>query len=143
MGTTSPRVGLEVAAEGPLEMRLLQRVRVLCHVNDRQRAEAYLAWLSDAAPAYDSAHPVLPPWSRMLFFSLWPDRGAFDSYGAGLNALRQEPALCEDLRAVIGVGLQGAERVANRLPGGLGKRPLRVHPVHPGRDRLGDGLCVH
>ena len=33
----------------------------------------------------------------------------------------------EDLRAVVGLGLQGAERVATRLPGELGMRPLRIH----------------
>ena len=48
-----------MADEGPLEVRLLKRVRALCHVDDRERAEAYLGWLSDAAPAYDSADPVL------------------------------------------------------------------------------------
>ena len=119
--------GLEVAEEGPLEVRLLKRVRALCHVDDRERAEAYLGWLSDAAPAYDSADPILQAYGRMLFFSLWPDGGGFDSYGAGLDALRHEPALREDLRAVVGLSLQGAERVATRLPGELGMRPLKVH----------------
>jgi hypothetical protein len=119
--------GLHVAEEGPLEMRLLKRVRALCHVDDRDRAEAYLLWLSDSAPAYDSADPVLQAYGRMLFFSLWPDGGGFDSYGAGLDALRHEAALREDLRAVIGLGLQGAERVSTRLPGELGMRPLKVH----------------
>ena len=77
--------------------------------------------------SYDDADPVLQAYGRMLFFSLWPDGGGFDSYGAGLDALRQEPAVREDLRAVVGLGLQGAERVATRLPGELGMRPLRVH----------------
>jgi len=119
--------GLQVAAEGPLEVRLLKRVRALCHVDDRERAEAYLSWLSDAAPPYGSADPLLQAYGRMLFFSLWPDGGGFDSYGAGLDALRHESALREDLRAVVGLGLHGAERVATRLPGELGMRPLKVH----------------
>ncbi|WP_345204881.1 DUF3427 domain-containing protein [Fodinibacter luteus] len=119
--------GLAVAEEGPLEMRLLKRVRALCHVDDRERADAYLAWLRDDAVSYDRANPVLQAYGRMLFFSLWPDGGGFDSYGAGLDSLRQERALREDLRAVVELGLRGAERVATRLHGELGMRPLRVH----------------
>lgn len=119
--------GLAVAVEGPLEMRLLKRVRALCHVDDRERADAYLAWLRDDAPSYENADPVLQAHGRMLFFSLWPDGGGFASYGTGLDALRHEPALREDLRAVVELGVQGAERVTSRLPGELGMRPLRVH----------------
>lgn len=119
--------GLEVAQAGPLEPRLSKRVRALCHVDDRERADAYLAWLRDDAPDYLLADPVLQSYGRMLFFSLWPDGGGFDSYAAGLDALRGEPALREDLRAVVGLGLQRAERVATRLSGELGMRPLRVH----------------
>ena len=119
--------GLDVADGGPLEVRLLKRVRAFCHVDDRDRADAYLAWLRHDAPTYDDAHPVAQAYGRMLFFSLWPDGGGFDSYGAGLDALRHEPALLEDLRAVVALGLRGAERVATRLPGELGLRPLRVH----------------
>jgi len=119
--------GLEVPHEGPREVALLKRARALCHVDDRERADAYLTWLRAEAPNYNSADPVLQAYGRMLFFSLWPDGGGFDSYGAGLDALRQEPAVREDLRAVVGLGLQGAERVATRLSGELGMRPLRVH----------------
>jgi hypothetical protein len=63
----------------------------------------------------------------MLFFSLWPDGGGFGSYGEGLEALRGEPAAREDLAAVVTIGLRGASRVALRMPGELGLRPLRVH----------------
>lgn len=119
--------GLHVPQEGPMEMSLLKRARSLCHVDDRERGDAYLAWLGDNAPRYDTAGPMLQAYGRMLFFSLWPDGGGHDSYDAGLDALQQEPALREDLRAVIGLALRGAERVATRLPGELGMRPLRVH----------------
>lgn len=119
--------GLEVPQEGPTEVALLKRVRALCHVDDRERADAYLTWLRDDSPRYDSADPMLRAYGRMLFFSLWPDGGGFDSYRAGLDALCQEPAVREDLRAVIGLGLERAQRVAIRPPGQLGMRPLRVH----------------
>lgn len=119
--------GLEVPEPGPLEERLSTRVRALCHVDDRDRALAYLTWLGDAAPHYGDADPALQAYGRMLFFSLWPDGGGFTSYDAGLGALRDEAALREDLRAVIEVARLRAERVTTRLSGGLVLRPLRVH----------------
>ncbi len=122
--------GVEVAQAGPREIALLKRVRAFAHVDDRDRAEAYLTWLADEAPGYDDADPVQQAYARMLIFSLWPDGGGFDTYAAGLEALRDEPALRQDLRAVIGLALEGADRVATRLQGELGMRPLRVHACY-------------
>ena len=119
--------GLTVADAGPREEGLLKRVRALAHVDDQDRAAAYLQWLSDDAPAYGDADPALQAFGRMLFFSLWPDGEGFDSYAAGLAALRDEPAAREDLRAVVSLGLQGGTRVSTRLSGELALRPLRVH----------------
>ena len=119
--------GVLVAQAGPREVALSKRVRAFAHVDDRDRAEAYFTWLADEAPGYDEADPVQQAYARMLIFSLWPDGGGFESYAAGLDALREEPALRQDLRAVIGLALEGAKRVATRLQGELGMRPLRVH----------------
>ena len=119
--------GLAVPSGGSQEKALLKRVRALCHVDDPERAAAYPTWLDDDAPDYDDADPALQAYGRMLFFSLWPDGGGFDSYAAGLGALRSEPAVRQDLRAVIGLGLSSAQRVTSRLQGTLGLRPLQVH----------------
>lgn len=119
--------GLDVPTPGPLETAISKRVRALAHVDDPDRAAAYLTWLSDDAPGYDEAGPALQAYGRMLFFSLWPDGGGFDSYAVGLASLRSEPAARQDLRAVIEMGLDGAERISHRLAGELGRRPLRVH----------------
>jgi superfamily II DNA or RNA helicase/HKD family nuclease len=119
--------GLSVPEPGPREASLLKRVRAFVHVDDPDRAAAYLRWLSDDAPTYGAADPSHQAFGRMLFFSLWPDGGGFDSYAEGLAALRREPAAREDLRAVVALGLDRAERVATRPHGDLGPRPLRVH----------------
>jgi hypothetical protein len=116
-----------VAEGGPRETALLKRVRAFAHVDDPERAAAYLRWLSDDAPDYDSVEPGLQAYGRMLFFSLWPDGGGFTTYAAGLAALRDEPAVREDLRAVIAIGLEGAEHVTQSISGELERRPLRVH----------------
>jgi hypothetical protein len=63
----------------------------------------------------------------MLLFSLWPDGGGFTTYAAGLAALRSEPAVREDVRSVIRLGLENAEHVTRSLSGELARRPLRVH----------------
>ena len=119
--------GIPVGPSGPREESLLKRVRAFAHVDDVDRAAAYLQWLGDDAPDYGEADPALQAFGRMLFFSLWPDGGGFDSYAAGLGALRGEGAAREDLRAVVALGLSGASRVSTRLGGELGLRPLRVH----------------
>lgn len=119
--------GLAVPDGGPHEAALLKRVRTLAHVDDPDRAAAYLTWLGDRAPTYDDADPALQAFGRMLFFSLWPDGGGYGSYAAGLQALRAEPAVRAELRAVIELSFAGAERIATPLDGELRRRPLRVH----------------
>jgi superfamily II DNA or RNA helicase/HKD family nuclease len=120
--------GLEVPPPGPREKELLRRVRAFAHVDDPERAAAYLRWLSDDAPAYDD--PIVSEldraFGRMLFFSLWTDGGGFDSYAAGLASLRAEPNVRHDLREVIRLGLSRAEHVPQPLPGDLAQVPLRI-----------------
>ena len=113
-------------SSGPKEAGLLKRVRALVHVDDPDRCGAYLTWLADDAPTYESADADLQAYGRMLFFSLWPDGGGYDSYAVGLASLRHEPAVRDDLRAVIEIGLAGAEHVTRSLSGAIHPRPLRV-----------------
>lgn len=119
--------GLAVETEGPLEADLIKRVRALCHVDDPDRAAAYLTWLADDAPRYATADAVLQAFGRMLVFSLWPAGGGFGSYQTALEALQRETAVREDLRSVIQLALAHAERVTSPLSGELRLRPLRVH----------------
>ena len=118
---------MAVPAAGPHEAGLHKRVRALAHVDDPDRARSYLRWLADDAPAYDQADPTDQALFRMLAFSLWPDGGGSTTYQQMLDVLRHEPAAREDLRAVISLGLQGAQHVTAPLRGPLGQRPLRVH----------------
>ncbi len=131
--------GLEVATGSTYEAPLLKRVRTLCHVDDPDRAAAYLRMLNDDAPKYEEADATLQAYARMLFFSLWPDGGRFESYSAGLNALRNERAVRQDLRAVVRIGLGSAARVTTRLDGQLSTRPLKVHARYT-REEIVAGL---
>lgn len=120
-------VAIPTHPPGPREEALLKRVRAFAHVDDPDRAAAYLRWLSDDAPAYDTAGDVMQAFGRMLVFSLWPDGGGFDSYARALSSLQDEPATRTELREVIELGLGGAERVSSLLSGELASRALRAH----------------
>src|SRR6476646_3015370 len=111
--------GLSLAPSGPQEAALLKRVRAFAHVDDPNRAAAYTRWLSDDAPVYDMADPQMQAYGRMLFFSLWPNGGGFDSYADGLASLDAEPAVRQDLQSVIAQGLDGAHHVTGPLRGSL------------------------
>jgi len=84
--------GLPTRAGGPREAALLKRARSMAHVDDADRAVAYQKLLADGAPAYQDLTPVDQRFARMLFFSLWPNGGGFDSYDDGFGALRSEQA---------------------------------------------------
>lgn len=124
--------GVEVAPAGPKEKALLKRVRAFSHVDDPDRAEAYIRWLADDAPTYDaeSVDEVQRGFGRMLFFSLWPDGGGFSSYAEGLASLAAEANVRADLRQVIALGLARAQHVAKKLSGDLQGLPLRVDATY-------------
>src|SRR4051794_24734992 len=79
--------GLPTEPGSELEDALLRRVRAFAHVEDQARAAAYSQLLSDDAPAYDALTPSERRLARMLFYSLWSDGGAHESYAEGLEAL--------------------------------------------------------
>lgn len=128
--------GLSVAPAGPNEALLLKRVRAFSHVDDPERVLAYLEWLSDDAPTYDTAGPRMQEFGRMLFYSLWTDGGGFNSYDAGLRTLRDEVNLRDDLRQVIRLGLDNTEHVTRSLVGDLGQLPLHVHARYTREEAL-------
>lgn len=119
--------GLPVPSEGPLESKLLKRIRAFAHVDDRLRAQEYAKLLAESAPAYDSQTPAERRVAEMLFFSLWPDGGGFSSVAEGMQALREEPATRAELRSVVEISFDAARHQAIELTGDLVQVPLRVH----------------
>lgn len=119
--------GLKTSAGADHEVLLLKRVRALVHVDDAERAQEYLHLLADGAPPYAEVPERSRLFADMLFFSLWPDGGGFNSVDAGLHALRSERAVREELSAAIELGFDSARHVPSSLPGRLAWAPLRVH----------------
>ena len=119
--------GLPTQRGGARESQLLRRVRALTHVDDHDRAMAYGELLSDDAPLYADMSRDLQSFTRMLFWSLWPDGGGYETYDDGLRALRDEPAVRDELRAVISLSFEATRHHARPMAGRLGALPLRVH----------------
>lgn len=119
--------GLPVRVRSACAAGLAKRNRALAHVDDPERATTYLQLLADDAPQYRDLGEIDQRYARMLFFSLWPDGGGFSSYDAGLNALRREEAMRDELREVVDLALDGAQHVTTPLVGALSAYPLRVH----------------
>jgi superfamily II DNA or RNA helicase/HKD family nuclease len=119
--------GLPTREGAAQERQLLKRARAVAHVDDRARAAAYARLLADDASSYEELSPAAQAFARMLFFSLWPDGGAFNSYDAGLAALRDERAVRDELSAVVDMAFDSTRHRAVELTGQLSHLPLRVH----------------
>lgn len=131
--------GLPTAAAGPGEEPLLLRLHGLAHVDDAERAEAYSLLATVDGPAYRELGDRQRWFARMLFFTLWPDRGGFTSYGEGLAHLRRHPAVCAELRELVANGLDEARHLPGSLGEGLQQVPLASH-AHYRREGILAGL---
>lgn len=118
--------GLPAPDGGPAEAALLRRVRSVSHVDDPDRAGAYLRLLADDAPSYDELTPVERGFARMLLYSLWPS-GDFAGWAAALRALRPEAAVRSDLRAVIDLAFDSTRNLTVEPRPELSASGLRVH----------------
>lgn len=112
-------------APSDAEVTLARRVRALAHVDDPVRREGYEAIF--VKPDAEDLSPTEERLAQMLFFSLWPDGGGHRSIAAGLAELANAPDLVDEMRAVIEVSFDEAERPVTTTPGALGTLPLQVH----------------
>jgi len=119
--------GFVTRTGGPHETALLKRVRALAHVDDAERAHAYRQLLADGAPKYQELTSDEQRYARMLFFSLWPNGGDFDSYDGGFTALRQEQAVRDELSIVVEYAFDHAQHITAPLSPPLASSPLRTH----------------
>lgn len=111
---------------GERENDLIKRVRALAHVDDHRRWAAYKSMLDGTVAQLSPAEQRL---SEMLFFSLFPNGGGFDSAVSGLDAVNSEPA-ADEMRQVIDIGFDTARRTTydlGTLVPALIDVPLEVH----------------
>ncbi|GAA2273400.1 DEAD/DEAH box helicase [Streptomyces hawaiiensis] len=121
------RAGLIKTAEPVAESALLKRVHAFLHVDDPDRADAYLRLLADEAPRYSDLGPADQAYARMLFFNLWDNAGGFTSFQQGLDALRDQPVVRDELRQVLTYVIDQADHFPIPLSGSHSHVPLKVH----------------
>ncbi|MHA6793612.1 DUF3427 domain-containing protein [Pseudonocardia bannensis] len=117
--------GFPSAPPGPDEEALLRRVGVLSCVGDPVRAQAYSRLLEPGGPDYEDLSERDQVLARMLFFTLWPNRGAFTSYADGFAHLRAHPAVCAEIEELLAVALDRARHVPR--PVDVAGVPLFTH----------------
>jgi superfamily II DNA or RNA helicase/HKD family nuclease len=119
--------GLSTPAGSELEERLLKRVRAFAHVDDPERAEAYLRLLRNVDLDYAALPSNEQRTVRMLYYSLWSNGGGFTSYGEGLRALSREEATRSEIAEVVDYAYSVSRQVPINLDGGLADLPLKIH----------------
>ncbi|MGW3459293.1 DUF3427 domain-containing protein [Streptomyces olivaceoviridis] len=112
------------------EAALLKRVHAFLHVDDPERARAYLTLLTEDAPDYDSLTATEQAYARMLFFNLWDDAGGYTSFQEGLEALRAQRAVRDELRQVLTFVLEQTDHYPIDLSGPHRTLPLKVHSAY-------------
>jgi superfamily II DNA or RNA helicase/HKD family nuclease len=111
---------------GAREADLVKRVRALAHVDDRRRWATYRSILNGTLEASSPGEQRL---AEMLFFSLFPNGGGFDSAATGLRVLSEE-AVTDEMRQVIDIAFDSARRSTYELSSlvpALADVPLEVH----------------
>ncbi|MFJ8361465.1 DUF3427 domain-containing protein [Streptomyces sp. NPDC093984] len=128
--TVLRRAGLIAEAAPSGEAALLKRVHAFLHVDDPERAQAYLRLLEDDAPPYEELGPTDQSYARMLFFNLWDNAGGFTSFQEGLESLRPQRAFRDELRQLLLHVVERADHFPIPLSGRLSHVPLKVHSAY-------------
>ncbi|MFI1211964.1 DUF3427 domain-containing protein [Streptomyces sp. NPDC020802] len=112
------------------EAALLKRVHAFLHIDDPERASAYLRLLADDAPPYEALGPSDQAYARMLFFNLWDNAGGFASFREGLESLRSQQVFRDELRQVLSYVIEQADHFPIALAGSHQHIPLKVHSAY-------------
>ncbi|MEU5597301.1 DUF3427 domain-containing protein [Streptomyces sp. NPDC020298] len=124
------RAGLIEEAAPLEEAALLKRAHAFLHVDDPERAGAYLRLLEDDAPPYEELGPTDQSYAHMLFFNLWDNAGGFTSYREGLESLRPQRVFRDELRQLLSYVIEQADHFPIPLSGRLSHVPLKVHSAY-------------
>ncbi|HEY6422757.1 MAG TPA: DUF3427 domain-containing protein [Pseudonocardiaceae bacterium] len=107
--------GISTLHAGPDDEALLRRVVALSHTNDPERSAVYTRLVAADGPSYGYLTPHEQAIARMLFFTLWPNRGDFASYDDGLAQLRAHPAVAAEIGELLALTTDRARHVPRAL----------------------------
>lgn len=128
--------GLPTEAAGPAEDSLLKRAHRFTRVDDMERAETWRRWLSAPAPPdLEQSTPRQGRLASMLFFSLWPSGGGFQSVEVGLASLWDHPAVRAEAIVLLDLAVEAINHLPVALPPRFDDVPLWVHASYS-RDEL-------
>ncbi len=131
--------GLRTPSGGPGEEALLRRTSALVHVDDAERAQVYAQLVANGGPRYDELTDREQRLARMLFFTLWPNKGGHASWDAGFARLREHPAVVEEVRQLMHGAVERARHIARPLSPALAHLPVLSHATYR-REELLAGL---
>ncbi|WP_313810553.1 DUF3427 domain-containing protein [Glutamicibacter sp.] len=123
------RVEIDNAQEHE-EKELLKRVTRFLGVDDAERAEAYSVLLSEDAPHYEELSERDRIFARMLFYTFWDQGGGFSSYDDGLDRVRANGYLVDELRSTFARGVAQNAHSPKNLPFGMQQIPLYSHATY-------------
>lgn len=112
------------------EKALLRRLRTLLHVNDVDRAKAYIRIACPNAPSYEDLNERDRTYARMLVLSFWGNPGKRQvpsSFDEALEVIRLYPVIHNELREIFRVSVSSSRRVPSALPADLGQGALHSH----------------
>jgi superfamily II DNA or RNA helicase/HKD family nuclease len=127
--------GLSTLAEGPADEQLLKRTSAFAHVDDRERATLYTRFCTSPV-VYAELWEREQRFAQMFFFSLWPNGGGFASYQQGFDLLTQSPAVCDEIRQLVALGMENAEHVTGPLEAGMQQVTLRTNAHYSREETL-------
>ncbi|HEY3895398.1 MAG TPA: DUF3427 domain-containing protein, partial [Pseudonocardiaceae bacterium] len=113
--TLRREAGLPTLPAGPQEDALLRRVAAFSAVNDPERSALYARLVAADGPSYGALSPYEQALARMLFFTLWPNRGDFTSYDDGLAQVRAHPAVATEIGELLALTTDRARRIPHPL----------------------------
>ncbi len=122
--------GLRTPSGGPGEEALLRRTSALVHVDDAERAQVYAQLVANGGPRYDELTDREQRLARMLFFTLWPNKGGHASWDAGFAHLREHPAVVEEVRQLMDGAVERARHIARPLSPALAHLPVLSHATY-------------
>ncbi|MDP9998293.1 DUF3427 domain-containing protein [Pseudarthrobacter sulfonivorans] len=112
------------------EKKLLGRMAALIHVDDSERAEAYSMLVGPDAPRYADLGMREQTFARMLFFTVWPDGGDFQTYDDALDYLRGYQLVCSEIRQLAKLGVAVSKHAPKGLGVGMQHIPLLTHATY-------------
>ena len=122
--------GFDTFSPGPNEEIILKRMRTFAHVDDPERAASYSKLIEVSCPSYEKLTSRDQAYARMLVFTVWPKLEGFSSFEEALWDLRANPAVCDELTALLALQIDVARNMPRSLGGNLDNVPLYSHATY-------------